>query len=112
RFSVPAITPALLNVSFIVGGLFLADFFDPPVLVLAWAVFAGGVLQLAFQIPFLVKLGLFPRWRLDFSHPGVRRILKLMGPAAFGVSISQIFLVINTIYASFLVTGSDTLLWC
>jgi putative peptidoglycan lipid II flippase len=79
--------------------------------VLAWAVFAGGVLQLALQIPFLARLGLLPRWRIDLSHPGVRRILKLMAPAAFGVSISQISLLINTIFASFLVTGSVSWLY-
>src|SRR5918993_946688 len=67
RFSVPAITPALLNVSFIVGAAFFAQYFDPPVLVLAWAVFIGGLLQLAFQVPFLAKLGLLPRWRFDLS---------------------------------------------
>src|SRR5262245_33565954 len=111
RFSVPAITPALLNVAFILGGLFFADRFDPPVLVLAWAVFGGGVLQLAFQIPFLARMGLMPRWRLDLRHPGVRRVLKLMGPATFGVSISQISLVINTIFASFLATGSVSWLY-
>ncbi|TAK85540.1 MAG: murein biosynthesis integral membrane protein MurJ [Betaproteobacteria bacterium] len=111
RFAVPAITPALLNVSFIVGVLFFADHFRPPVLVLAWAVVAGGVLQLALQIPFLLRIGLLPRWRLDWSHPGVRRILKLMAPAAFGVSISQISLVINTIFASFLITGSVSWLY-
>ena len=111
RFSVPAITPALLNVAFILGVLFFADAFDPPVLVLAWAVVAGGVLQLALQVPALLRLGLLPRWRLDFSHPAVRRILRLMGPAAFGVSISQISLVINTIFASFLVTGSVSWLY-
>ena len=111
RFSVPAITPAFLNVSFIVGAAFFADRFDPPVKVLAWAVFVGGVLQLALQIPFLYRLGLLPRWRLDFKHPGVRRILKLMGPAAFGVSVSQISLLINTIFASYLVTGSISWLY-
>ena len=111
RFSVPAVTPVLLNVSFIVGALFFAERFDPPVLVLAWAVFFGGVLQLALQVPFLLRLKLFPRWRLDFSHPGVRRILRLMGPALFGVSISQISLVINTIFASFLITGSVSWLY-
>jgi putative peptidoglycan lipid II flippase len=111
RFSVPAITPALLNVSFIGAALLFADRFDPPVLVLAWAVFAGGALQLAFQIPFLLKLGLLPRWRLDFSHPGVRRMLKLMAPAAFGVSVSQVSLLINTIFASFLVSGSVSWLY-
>ena len=111
RFYIPAITPALLNVAFIVGALFFADYFDPPVLVLAWAVFAGGVLQLALQVPVLYRMGLLPRWRLDLKHPGVRRILKLMAPAAFGVSISQISLLINTIFASFLVTGSVSWLY-
>jgi len=111
RFSVPAITPALLNVAFIVGAVFLAEHFDPPILVLAWAVFAGGVLQLAFQVPFLVKLGLLPRWRLDFSHPGVRRVLLLMVPAAFGVSVSQVSLLLNQIFASFLPTGSVSWLY-
>src|SRR6266513_3151401 len=111
RFSVPAVTPALLNVSFIVCALFYADRFDPPVLVLAWAVFLGGLAQLAVQLPYLMKLGLLPRWRLDFSHPGVRRMLKLMAPAAFGVSISQVSLLINTIFASFLVSGSVSCLY-
>jgi putative peptidoglycan lipid II flippase len=111
RFSVPAITPALLNVAFIVGAVFFAGYFDPPVLVLAWAVFVGGALQLGFQIPYLYKMGLLPRWRLDLQHPGVRRILKLMAPAVFGVSISQISLLINTIFASFLVSGSVSWLY-
>src|SRR4051812_1878041 len=110
RFSVPAITPTLLNVAFIVG-VFFATRFDPPVTVLAWAVFAGGLLQLAFQVPFLFRLGLLPRWRIDLSHPGVRRMLRLMAPAAFGVSIAQLSLLINTIFASFLVTGSVSWLY-
>jgi putative peptidoglycan lipid II flippase len=111
HFSVPAITPALLNVAFIVGAAFFAEHFDPPVLVLAWAVFAGGLLQLAFQVPFLAKLGLLPRWRIDFSHPGLRRVLLLMTPAAFGVSVSQVSLLINQIFASFLPTGSVSWLY-
>jgi putative peptidoglycan lipid II flippase len=111
RFSVPAITPALLNVSFIIGAAFFAERFDPPVLVLAWAVFAGGALQLAFQLPYLGRMGLLPRWRLDLGHPGVRRMLTLMAPAAFGVSISQVSLLISTIFASFLVSGSVSWLY-
>jgi len=111
RFSVPALTPALLNVSFIVGAAFFAQYFDPPVLVLAWAVFVGGLLQLAFQVPFLAKLGLLPRWRFDLSHPGVRRVLLLMAPAAFGVSVSQLSLLINQVFASFLQTGSVSWLY-
>jgi putative peptidoglycan lipid II flippase len=111
RFAVPAITPALLNVAFIVGAAFFAESFDPPVVVLAWAVFAGGLLQLAFQVPFLVKMKLLPRWRLNLSHPGLRRILLLMAPAAFGVSVSQISLLLNQIFASFLPTGSVSWLY-
>src|SRR5690348_6826665 len=111
HFSVPAITPALLNVAFIVAALVFADYFDPPVVALAWAVFAGGILQLALQVPYLARMGLLPRWRLNLAHPGVRRILKLMAPAAFGVSISQVSLLINTIFASFLVSGSVSWLY-
>jgi putative peptidoglycan lipid II flippase len=111
RFAVPAVTPALLNVSFIVGAAFFARYFDPPVLVLAWAVFAGGLLQLAFQVPFLARLGVLPRWRLNLAHPGVRRVLTLMAPAAFGVSASQVSLLINQVFASFLITGSVSWLY-
>jgi putative peptidoglycan lipid II flippase len=111
RFTIPALTPALLNVSFIVGAVFFAEHFDPPVLVLAWAVFAGGLLQLGLQIPVLARLGLLPRWRLDFQHPGVRRLLLLIVPAAFGVSVSQVSQLINQVFASFLVTGSVSWLY-
>jgi len=111
RFAIPAFTPTLLNVAFIVFALWLAPYFDPPVMALAWAVFAGGILQLAFQLPHLAKLGLLPRPRLQLRDPGVWRILKLMGPAIFGVSISQISLLINTIFASFLITGSVSWLY-
>jgi putative peptidoglycan lipid II flippase len=111
RFAVPAFTPTLLNVAFIVGALALAPYFDPPVLVLAWAVLAGGVLQLALQVPFLAKIGMLPRPQLALGDPGVRRILVLMGPALLGVSAGQISLLLNTIFASFLQTGSVSWLY-
>jgi putative peptidoglycan lipid II flippase len=111
RFAVPAFTPVLLNVSFIVAAAFYAERFDPPVLALAWAVFVGGALQLALQLPFLARIGMLPRWRLDWRHPGLSRVLRLMGPALFGVSVSQISLLINTIFASFLVAGSVSWLY-
>ncbi len=111
RFSVPALTPALLNVSFIVFALWVAPYFDPPVLALAWAVFIGGVLQLAFQVPLLARLKLLPRFRLDLRDEGVTRVLRQMGPAVFGVSIGQLSLVINNIFASFLLTGSVSWLY-
>jgi len=111
RFSVPAFTPTLLNVSFIVFALWAAPYFDPPVLALAWAVFLGGILQLAFQVPQLARLHLLPRFRLDLGDEGVRRVLRQMGPAVFGVSIGQLSLVINNIFASFLLTGSVSWLY-
>jgi putative peptidoglycan lipid II flippase len=111
RFAVPAFTPVLLNVSLIVAAAFFAGRFDPPVLALAWAVFVGGALQLALQLPFLARIGMLPRWRLDLRHPGVARVLRLMAPAAFGVSVSQVSLLINTIFASFLVSGSVSWLY-
>jgi putative peptidoglycan lipid II flippase len=115
RFALPAFTPVLLNITFIVLALFVAPYFEPPVLVLAWAVFIGGLLQLAIQIPALKKIAMLPRpslnWRAAWADPGVRRILKLMGPALIGVSVSQISLLINTIFASFLKTGSVSWLY-
>jgi putative peptidoglycan lipid II flippase len=110
NFYVPAFTPSLLNVSFIVFALFFAPYFDPPIQALAWAVIAGGALQLAFQLPYLAKLGVFPRFRLTREF-GSRRIFKLMGPAIFGVSIAQISLLINTIFASTMPTGSVSWLY-
>lgn len=111
RFSVPAFTPALLNLSFIAFALLAAPYFAPPVLALAWAVFVGGILQLAFQVPHLMRLNLLPRFRISVQDDGVRRVLRQMGPAVFGVSIGQLSLVINNIFASFLVTGSVSWLY-
>ena len=111
RFSVPALTPVLLNVSFIVAAAFFAERFDPPVLALAWAVFAGGALQLALQLPFLARIGMLPRWRLNLRHPGLARVGRLMLPALFGVSVTQLSLLINSIFASYLPTGSVTWLY-
>lgn len=111
RFAIPALTPALLNLAMIGGALFAAPWFDPPGMVLAWSVFAGGVLQLALQVPALLRIGMLPSLKFAPSDPGVRRILKLMAPAALGVSVSQVSLIINTIFASFLESGSVSWLY-
>ena len=111
RFSVPALTPALLNLTFIGFALLGAPYFDPPVKALAWAVFCGGGLQLAFQVPFLLRLKMMPRFKLNFRDAGVWRVMKQMGPAVFGVSIGQISLLINIVFASFLVSGSVSWLY-
>lgn len=105
-FSIPAFAPSFLNVSMIIFSLFLSPYFQPPVLALAWAVVLGGILQLGYQLPFLKKIGMLVLPRLDFRNEGVWRVIKQMGPAIFGVSVSQISLIINTIFASFLISGS------
>ena len=111
RFAVPAVTPTLLNLSFIGFALWGAPYFDPPVQALAWAVFGGGVAQLALQVPFLARIRLLPRFRLNLKDEALWRVLRQMGPAVFGVSISQVSLVINVIFASFLVSGSVSWLY-
>ena len=111
RFSVPAFTPVLLNVSMIISVLWMAPYFDQPVLALGWGVALGGVLQLAWILPHLTKIGMLPRPTFKFTDPGVKRILTLMGPATLGVSVMQISLLINMIFASFLDTGSVSWLY-
>jgi len=106
RFSVPAFAPTLLNVSMIGFALFAAPLFHPPVLALAWAVTVGGVLQLFYQLPHLKKIGMLVLPRISLRDEGSIRVVKQMGPAILGVSVSQISLIINTIFASFLVSGS------
>ena len=106
RFSVPAFVPTLLNVSMIIFALFLTPYFDPPVMALGWAVLAGGLAQLVFQLPHLKKIGMLVLPRLNLRDTGVWRVMKQMLPAILGVSVSQISLIINTIFASFLVAGS------
>jgi putative peptidoglycan lipid II flippase len=115
RFSVPAFTPALLNLSFIGMALFATPYFDQQILALGWAVFIGGLLQLAIQIPALRKIRMQPRpwmpWREAWNDPGVRRIARIMGPALIGVSVAQLSLLINAVIASFLSTGSVSWLY-
>ena len=111
KFWVPAFAPILLNLCFIAAALWLAPYCHPPVLALAWAVFVAGFVQLAFQLPFLKKIGMLPTIRLNLKDAGVWRVIKQMGPAVFGVSIAQISLLINTIFASFLVAGSVSWLY-
>jgi len=111
RFAVAAFTPVLLNLSLIGAAIYLAPMMDEPIVALAWGVFIAGVVQLAFQLPFLARLGMlgWPRW--GSAHAGVRKIMRLMLPVIIGSSVLQINLVIDTIIASFLFTGSVTWLY-
>jgi len=111
RFAVPAATPIFLNLSLIAAALWIAPAMDPAVRGLAIGVLIAGVLQLLIQIPPLMAAGCLPRPRWSERHPGVGKILKLMVPALFGVSVSQINLLLDTVLASLLVSGSVSWLY-
>lgn len=111
KFAVAAFTPVFLNVAIIAAAIWLAPQLAQPEYALAWGVFFGGLIQLVFQLPFLKRAGLLVRPRWGWRDEGVTRIRKLMIPALFGVSVSQINLLLDTLIASFLVTGSISWLY-
>jgi putative peptidoglycan lipid II flippase len=111
RFGVPAFTPVMLNISMIAATLWLAPHMRQPVMALAWGVFAAGIIQLLFQLPYLARLGMLTWPRISRRDEGVRRIIRLMTPALFGTSVVQINLLFDTLIASFLVTGSISWLY-
>ena len=111
RFAVPAVTPVILNISLIIAAAFVSPLLDRPVFALAWGVLTAGALQLLFQLPFLARIGLLPKPVIDWKDTAVRRVLRLMAPAIFGVSISQINLLLDTVLASFLIDGSISWLY-
>lgn len=111
RFAVPAFTPVLLNLILIAAAIWLSPHFAEgrQTLALAIGVFAAGVVQLAFQLPFLIRAGLLPRPRLGFGDAAVRRIIALMLPVLFGSSIAQINILFDTWIATFL--GEGRIAW-
>ena len=111
RFAVPALTPVLLNLSLIAAALWLTPAFEEPAFALALGVLIAGFAQLLFQVPALAGIDLVPRPRWAPEHDGVKRILVLMVPALFGVSVSQINLLLDTVLASLLPTGSVSWLY-
>ncbi|MEG0042517.1 MAG: murein biosynthesis integral membrane protein MurJ [Massilia sp.] len=110
QFKIPAFTPVLLNLSFIFASLVLVNYLEQPIYAMAIAVCVGGLLQVAIQIPSLVKIGMLPRISFNpmtgLRDAGVRRMLKKMGPAVFAVSAAQISLLINTGIAASLAAGA------
>jgi putative peptidoglycan lipid II flippase len=110
EFKIPAFAPVLLNISQILAALFLVKYFAQPVYAMVVGVCVGGILQVAIQVPALMKIGMLPRLSFNpfagLKDPGVRRMLKRMGPAVFGVAAAQISLLINTSIAASLASGS------
>ncbi len=106
NFAYPAITPVVLNLTLIISVLFFVPYFDEPVFALAWGLLFGGLIQLAFQIYPIAKLGLFPKIKFNSKHPGIIKIKEIMLPMIFGSSVTQINMIFDTVIASFLITGS------
>ena len=111
RFAVAAFTPVLLNVAIIGMAIYGAPYTQSPAHALAWGVFLGGLIQFLFQIPFLYNAGMLVKPRWAWHSEGVKKIRKLLLPALFGVSVTQINLLLDTVIASFLVTGSISWLY-
>jgi len=111
RFGPPAFAPVLLNITLIACAWWWAPHFEQPTHALAIGVFIAGVLQLLLLLPWLKKINMlaWPRW--GWRDSGVRRIMTLMLPAIFGSSVAQINLLVDTILASFLITGSISWLY-
>lgn len=110
QFAVPAFTPVFLNLVLISFAIWVSPLLDIPIMALAWGVLVAGIVQLLFHLPFLYRLGLLPHPTRK-SDPGVGEVKRLMLPALFGVSVAQINLLVDTILASFLVTGSVSWLY-
>ena len=111
RFAVPSITPIVLNICLIIATLVATPWFNQPIMALAWGVLVAGVLQLLFQCPFLLQLHLLPTFQWIGSDQGVKKVLRLMIPTLFSVSVSQINLLLDTLIASFLISGSVSWLY-
>ena len=111
HFLTPAIAPVLLNICMIAAALSLTPFVNNAALALAIGVLAGGLAQLLLQLPMLKKHGFPWRPRFQFKHPAIKRVIVLMGPALFGLAITQISIFVNTLLASYLVDGSISYLY-
>jgi putative peptidoglycan lipid II flippase len=111
RFAVAAFTPVLLNIAIILMAVYGAEYTQSPAYALAWGVFFGGLIQFVFQIPFLYKAGVLVKPCWSWHSKGVTKIRKLIIPALFGVSVTQINLLLDTLIASFLITGSISWLY-
>ncbi len=111
KFAIPALTPIWLNIVLIAAAFLGANYADQPMLVLSWGVLVAGMVQLGFQLPWIWRMGLLPRPRFSWAHEGVQRTFKLMLPAIFGSSVTQINLLLDTLLASFLIAGSVSWLY-
>jgi putative peptidoglycan lipid II flippase len=111
HYALPALTPIILNISMIVAALWVAPSMNVPIAALAWGVFVAGILQLLFQVPSLVQLGLLPKLTIKFRDPDVSLVINRLLPAIFSASVTQVNLLLDALVASFLVSGSVSWLY-
>ncbi len=111
QFVIPALTPVFLNICMIAAALWLTPYMSQPITALAWAVMIAGVVQVLVQLPSLWRLGLLPKLSICFNDPDVRRLNQLLLPAIFSASVTQINLLLDSLVASFLVSGSVSWLY-
>jgi len=110
NFYIPSATPIFLNLIIITGAWFFADYFSPPVLVLAVGVTLGGLVQLAFQLPWLYRAGML-KGRFVFFHPGMIRSIKTLIPSMIGAAAFQVNVLVAGLLASKLLPGSVSFLY-
>ncbi len=106
RFFAAALAPVMFNLGMIIGALVIAPYFSVPIVGLAIGALIGGAGQLVFQLPAVIKAGFRFQFTLRPLHPGVRRIARLMAPAAIGLAVTQINLLVDNKLASYLATGA------
>ena len=111
RFSLPASTPIIFNSCLIIAAIFIAPKYELPIYILAWGVVMAGLMQLFIQFFPLKQIDRLPVPKIDFHHPGTIKVFKLMIPAIIAGGILQINLLVDTIFASLLTTGSPTWLY-
>lgn len=111
KFAIPAFSSVILNISMIVFAAWVSPHFERPVIAVAMGVFVGGILQVMIQVPSLLSLGVVRRPRWNWSHEGVKRITRLMGPAIVGSSMGQLSIVISQNIATYMAAGSVSWLY-
>ncbi|HON79290.1 MAG TPA: murein biosynthesis integral membrane protein MurJ, partial [Spirochaetota bacterium] len=110
-FFTPAFSPVLLNIGFILGAVLFRKYFNEPLYGLALGVMAGGLMQVVLQVPSMIRAGFRMKFSIDLKHPGIRKIFRLIAPATFGIAVYQINILMNTILASLLPSGSISYLF-
>lgn len=115
RFAVPAMASSFFNIGSVIFGLLLGQVFGKrlgitPISGMAIGVVLGGAVQLLWQVPALRKEGFRFRPMMDWSHPGLRQIITLMGPAILGNAAVQVNVMVNTNFASH-IPGNGPVSW-